>query len=562
MQVTDNVYPGQKRKRSETAESSLTSADSDLGESPRKKAHEMPSHALEDEPDEALEHVEQTTENVDLVEDIPVAEDVRDTPVAPTKPAKGRKAKHWKTKRKEALQEAERQATEDAMDAGEEPNEEKEAKTEEEIKAKKEASTLYEDVYKQYRFFRAKLNNEQLTALTAELALLNPSNCSHPEYLKQVACVDARLQKQKSETHAFYNYRLKSTRDRTLGERTQLHSQYFQSVRELRDDVLYNLGEDWYNIQRERRQSHETDNDQAHLYRFEADKRIQKKVQAQYNQEVSILSGVAKFVGWPAAPEIEGVNSFEDDLRAMGISKQIQQPAAPARPAQYAGLPITTIEANERLAHQKFLETTPWAQAKTPSVPAQPLGAVYTEQWANTGNHRSNLLRTLSGHVQRTMSPFATPMAQSRPLPEHQSSSGTLPMNSDGADPPSSVIAGPPTSSRMELINQASSNQTSPITLPKHRSMFGDTGPRLTGFRDISGASTIDVPQERDQREVAKAGMPGLTQVPSASQSIFDTSQLHRHARDEREVYANAGFRPTEGAFGTPAPLPPRDSGP
>ena len=244
--ATNRLVLGQKRKRSETAESSLTSADSDLGESPRKKTHEMPSHTLDDV-DDPLETAAQSTESAEHAEDTPAVEDARGTPAVRGRGGyrgRGGKSKYMK-KRKEQAAEPEIQ-NEEVIEPEEEPSEEKVAKTEEEIKAKKEASSTYDDVTKQFRFFREKLNAEQLSTLTSELQLLSASNCVHPEYLKQVACVDARLQKQKSEAHAFFNYRLRSIRERTLGERTQLHSQYYQSARELREDVLYKLGEDWY----------------------------------------------------------------------------------------------------------------------------------------------------------------------------------------------------------------------------------------------------------------------------------------------------------------------------
>jgi hypothetical protein len=43
--------------------------------------------------------------------------------------------------------------------------------------------------------------------------------------------------------------------------------------------------------------------------------------QASYNLEVSILSGIAKHVGFPAAPTIEGARASEidDDFKAMGV---------------------------------------------------------------------------------------------------------------------------------------------------------------------------------------------------------------------------------------------------
>lgn len=43
--------------------------------------------------------------------------------------------------------------------------------------------------------------------------------------------------------------------------------------------------------------------------------------QTAHNREVSILSGVAKYVGFPAAPEMEGARPMEAeaDLHRMGI---------------------------------------------------------------------------------------------------------------------------------------------------------------------------------------------------------------------------------------------------
>jgi hypothetical protein len=45
--------------------------------------------------------------------------------------------------------------------------------------------------------------------------------------------------------------------------------------------------------------------------------------QTAYNLEVSILSGVAKYVGFPAAPDISTARStdVDDDLRAMKVSR-------------------------------------------------------------------------------------------------------------------------------------------------------------------------------------------------------------------------------------------------
>ncbi|KAK3704347.1 Transcriptional regulatory protein [Vermiconidia calcicola] len=537
---------GQKRKRSDSAESSLTSAESDLGESPRKRSHEMNTDVLA-EADETVEDVEQCTEMAERAQDPPTLDEERPAPPIPTKGIKGRKGKQKPKRQTDVVEEAEPQPpTEQPTEAEEEP--ENPAKTEEDLKAKKEASSIYEDVAKQFRAFREKLCNERLATITSELHLLSQPNCMHPEYQRQVACVDVRLHKQKSEAHAYYNYRLRSTRDRTLGDRSQLHSQYFQSVRDLREDVLYKLGEDWYAIQKERRQSHQ-EKDDAYIYKFPTDKKAQIMQQKRYNREVSVLSGMAKYVGFPAAPDINGVDgeSFEDDLKAMKIShnrpathfqpapapqQPLPQQAAPRTvflPGPISGSTTSRFAQNERLAHEQFIEQNPWARPQAPihthgSTP----GISHTPDWAepSAGTHHGpstrNLIRNLSGQYLQNSSPLGTP------IPAHRQ------------------VLGDAVPERISLLYQ---HQRSPgMAVPKQR----QNGAELTGFRNISnlsGASTIDAPLPHDSSADARK-----QNVPA--QQVFDTSQLHA-GRQHQEVLHAAGFRPQEapGAFGTPAPL-------
>lgn len=321
--TTDGYCAGQKRKRSDTADSSLSSAESDIGESPRKRSHEM---TADDQihREEAAEDIEMAEEIVEHAEDTPRLEDeaVRDTPPIVPKGPRGRKGKMKGKKQKDPVEETEAEATEDAAEPIEEVGEEDPVKTEEQLQAKKEASGVYSDVSKIFRSFRDRLYTEQLAALTSELELLEQPDCIHPEYLRQVACVDARMQKQVREAHAFFTYKYQSIRERTLGERSQLHSQYFQNVRQIKEDVLYQLGEQWYAIQKERRQSHQLDAEDAYLYTYDPKHSAQLKRQEKYNLEVSILSGMAQYVGFPAAPEIRSVEGEDaiQDLKAMKVS--------------------------------------------------------------------------------------------------------------------------------------------------------------------------------------------------------------------------------------------------
>jgi len=313
---TDDLPIGNKRKRSDTAESPLTSAESDIGESPRKRSQESsPERDIAKRQDNAT--ADKVAEAV--VEDtLPVEE----TPIpVPIKGAKGRRGKYKGRKPKDAIAEPEQHSGQEAAEADDEPSDEAAAKTEERRHSKTQASTMYEEVSKQFMAFREKLYNERLATMSAELDLLAQPECQHPEYLRQVACVNARLEKQTREAHAFYYYRLKSIKQRTLGDRSQLHSQYFQFLRDQREKVMYEQAEDWHNIQKERRQSHQ-EKDEAWLYKYQVKKSAQIRQQAKYNQEVSVLSGIAKYVGFPAAPEITGAQEAnqEDDLKAMKVS--------------------------------------------------------------------------------------------------------------------------------------------------------------------------------------------------------------------------------------------------
>ena len=316
-----------KRKRADTTESPLTSGESELGESPRKRNHESLAEddAVEaSAPTDAVgdDDIAIVDEDVAVVDDIGTPAEAQDTlNVPPTKGVKGKRGKPRGKPRKGIVKQLDTERDEGSTQADEEQGEDNIAPTAEELKYQAAASSVFDDVAKQFTAFREKLCNERLAAMTAELDMLNQPSCQHPEYLCQVACVDNRYAKQVGEIQAFYKYKHQTLRRTTLGERSQLHSQYFQHTRELREEAMYRLGEDWYNIQKERRQSHQ-DLDRAYTFKFPTKKSVQIRQQAKYNQEVSVLSGIAKYVGFPAAPEIVGAEGdlLEEDLKAMKVS--------------------------------------------------------------------------------------------------------------------------------------------------------------------------------------------------------------------------------------------------
>jgi len=156
--------------------------------------------------------------------------------------------------------------------------------------------------------------------LAVELEQLTQPNPTHPEYLAMRQCIDQRRDEKIDLEKVILKYKIQALEIRTLANRSQLHSQYYQTAREIRETHLYKLNERFSTIQRERR--HLKGKETQFSYNFNPKRSVQVAQQRAYNTEVSILSGMARHVGFPAAPEIQGLSNedIEADLRAMKVS--------------------------------------------------------------------------------------------------------------------------------------------------------------------------------------------------------------------------------------------------
>lgn len=134
-------------------------------------------------------------------------------------------------------------------------------------------------------------------------------------------CLDQRRDEKIQLEHVLLGYKTQALQNKCLAERSQLLSQYFQTVRTVREKKLEEVGDQWYQIQRDRRGWEGTGNVTDFLYKFNPRRSQQIMQQTAYNLEVSILSGIAKHVGFPAAPRIEGArpSEIEEDFQNMGV---------------------------------------------------------------------------------------------------------------------------------------------------------------------------------------------------------------------------------------------------
>ena len=135
-------------------------------------------------------------------------------------------------------------------------------------------------------------------------------------------CIDQRRDEKIEYEQTLLRYKLQALERKSVAERAQLHGQYMQTARDIRDRVLEQISKEWYQIQRERRS---WDGDlPCYMYKFPTKRSQQITQQTAYNTEVSVLSGIAKYVGFPSAPEITGArpNEIDDDLKSMGVGPE------------------------------------------------------------------------------------------------------------------------------------------------------------------------------------------------------------------------------------------------
>ncbi|KAL8870501.1 MAG: hypothetical protein Q9174_003470 [Haloplaca sp. 1 TL-2023] len=223
-------------------------------------------------------------------------------------------------------------------------------------------------IEKCFASLRDKLFDERLAKFETELAMLAEPDATHPELLGMKEVLEQRRDEKIQYENTLLKYKLGALQNKSKAEKAQVHGQYMQSVREIRDRNLEQANKEWYQIHKERRDRE--DDVPEYIYQFPTRRSEQISHQTAYNKEISLLSGIAKHRGFPAAPEIRGAKASEidDDLEKMGI---IQQPSAAQNsqpPALRASLTANAVlQRPEAVADELFLEQNPWANPQHPA---------------------------------------------------------------------------------------------------------------------------------------------------------------------------------------------------
>jgi len=159
--------------------------------------------------------------------------------------------------------------------------------------------------------------------LNREEAMLRDDNPTHPEYLTMMQAIDARRDERLRVNDRLREYELQTLKTFAVARRSQILVQYQQDVRDIREKKLEDLGKQWYEIQHDRRSYAGTVPD--YTLKFPTQRSQQVINQIAYSNEVSILSGVAKYVGFPSAPAMTMATDAElaDDFAKMGVSSRL-----------------------------------------------------------------------------------------------------------------------------------------------------------------------------------------------------------------------------------------------
>jgi hypothetical protein len=151
--------------------------------------------------------------------------------------------------------------------------------------------------------------------------MLRQDNPIHPEFLAMMQCIEARREERIRVAKKLREYEMQALKNYAVARRSQILVQFQQEVRDIREKKLEQLGKQWYEIQHDRRSYAGSVPDYALKFPIRKSQQIQNQVA--YSNEVSILSGIAKYVGFPAAPPMASTTAaeLEEDFEKMGVSR-------------------------------------------------------------------------------------------------------------------------------------------------------------------------------------------------------------------------------------------------
>ncbi|KAK6532961.1 hypothetical protein TWF281_007129 [Arthrobotrys megalospora] len=168
---------------------------------------------------------------------------------------------------------------------------------------------------------RDKIVEERVAEIDKEIAMLYDG--SHPELVLMSQSIEAHKKEKIEKANILLGFQKQTAEVERIANRAAIWAQYNQEIRETREKCFSEANTQWWAIHRERRAADTSLSD--YVYRIPKSPSTQINHRSRYNAEVSLLSGIAKHVGFPAAPTITGASADEvrADLEAMGVRRRI-----------------------------------------------------------------------------------------------------------------------------------------------------------------------------------------------------------------------------------------------
>ncbi|OAG39392.1 hypothetical protein AYO21_06408 [Fonsecaea monophora] len=415
--------PRSQRRRTGSVETEDEKSEPET-DAEENDSHHLRENTIEPEVGEPPEHDEE-----EVVEPDELPKEVEKADSSEDSKDKGKSRPRRKAK-DPVIQELQHEDEEDAAHAedsevADDNDLEAALKSEEEQSKRMAAMEALTALERHFATLRDRLYDERIAALNHELQLLSEPKPAHPELIRQVEVVQKYRDEKYEIEQKLLVYKIGALKNKAVAERSQIHSQYFQTVRDIRERHLERLSEHFYRIQRDR---FKADSSVPSFSIPFPERRSQQILQqTAYNKEVSILAGVAKYVGFPAAPELapSRQKEIEDDIQKMGIS---QSHIRAGRPNQR---PAAQTQISGPQAEEQFLEQTPWANPQHPihrlsrqNSNRSPMSEFLTP--ANQQRNTTDVLQPPSGSASTIVDPSASaPVSSAMNTPHDGQSSAT-----------------------------------------------------------------------------------------------------------------------------------------
>ncbi|KAK6505555.1 hypothetical protein TWF481_007449 [Arthrobotrys musiformis] len=342
------VISPRKRKRNEGLDDEEEEEEnkeimeiSDLEDPPKKKVNvETKSHHSDDEEDEdendsktkAPKHptVPSTNGHVSDAEEDSGAEDEDESPKpAQRSPGKNKQklaSANLSPKKLPAKvadidldEEADEGRDTDAADSNHHNKDDDEA--DEMSRTKRQAAEDLAAIEILFAQLRDKIVEERVAEIDKEIAMLHDG--THPELILMSQSIETHKREKIEKANILLSFQQQTAEVERIANRAAIWAQYNQEIRETREKCFSEANTQWWAIHRERRAADTSLSD--YVYRIPKSLSTQINHRNRYNAEVSLLSGIAKHVGFPAAPSIAGASADEvrADLEAMGVRRRI-----------------------------------------------------------------------------------------------------------------------------------------------------------------------------------------------------------------------------------------------